>query len=159
MANRRYFDRRLREEWHNMLVIAHPLSLLLIDIDCFKQYNDTYGHPQGDECLIQVAQTFKSVTRHNSDCIARYGGEEFAIILPNTNQKEAQFIAEKILKEIRKLQIDHKTSTVLKIVTLSIGITTSTPQANDSLEDFIQKADKALYQAKQQGRDRFVILV
>jgi len=159
VANRRYFDRRLREEWHNMLAMAQPLSLLLIDIDCFKQYNDTYGHPQGDECLIRIAQTFKSVTRHNSDCIARYGGEEFAIILPNINQQEAQIVANKILQEVRKLKIDHKTSTVLKIVTLSIGITTSIPQINDSLDDFITKADKALYQAKQQGRDRFVVLV
>lgn len=159
VANRRYFDRRLREEWHNMLVMAQPLSLLLIDIDCFKQYNDTYGHLQGDDCLIQVAQTFKSVIRHNSDCIARYGGEEFAIILPNTNQQEAQIVANKILQEVRKLKIDHKTSTVLKFVTLSIGVTTSIPQVDDSLDNFVTKADKALYQAKKQGRDRFVILV
>ncbi|WP_241681888.1 diguanylate cyclase [Cyanobacterium aponinum] len=159
VANRRYFDRTLEKEWNKAIETQQSLSLLLIDIDCFKQYNDTYGHQQGDECLIQVAQTFKTVVRHDYDCVARYGGEEFAVILPQTTLQEAKIVAVKIIKAVRQLQIEHRTSIASDIVTLSIGISVSIPQANDSLEDFIQKADKALYQAKQQGRDRFVILV
>ncbi|MTF39202.1 sensor domain-containing diguanylate cyclase [Cyanobacterium aponinum] len=157
VANRRYFDRTLEKEWNKAIETQQSLSLLLIDIDCFKQYNDTYGHPQGDECLIQVAQTFKSVIRHDYDCVARYGGEEFAVILPNTNLKEAKVVALKIIEKIRQLEIEHRTSTASNFLTLSIGISVSNPQLHDSLDDFIQKADQALYQAKKQGRDRFVI--
>jgi len=157
VANRRYFDRTLEKEWSQAIETQQSLSLLLIDIDCFKQYNDTYGHQQGDECLIQVAQTFKAVIRHHSDCVARYGGEEFAVILPNTNLQEAKVVALKIIEKIRQLEIEHRTSTASNVVTLSIGISVLIPQIEDSLEFFIQKADKALYQAKEQGRDRFVI--
>jgi len=157
VANRRYFDRTLRKEWNKAMKTQQSLSLLLIDIDCFKQYNDTYGHQQGDECLIRVAQTFKSVIRHDSDCVARYGGEEFALILPHTTLLEAKIVAVKIIKAVRQLQIEHRTSIASDIVTLSIGISVSIPQIEDSLEYFIQRADKALYQAKEQGRDRFYL--
>lgn len=158
IPNRRYFDRSLWTEYNNAREKQLFFSLLLIDIDCFKQYNDTYGHPQGDECLTQVAQAIKSVIRTNSDTVARYGGEEFAVILPNSNLEQAQIVAEKIIAKIRQMKIEHQTSTVCKMVTLSIGISVSIPQINDSIEDFIHKADKALYQAKKQGRNRYVAI-
>lgn len=132
VANRRYFDRTLEKEWNQAMKNQDYLSLLLIDIDCFKQYNDTYGHQQGDECLIRVAQAFQSVIRHNYDCVARYGGEEFTLILPKTNSEGAKVVAHKIIERVHQLEIDHLSSTASTIVTVSIGISSVIPQINDS---------------------------
>lgn len=156
VANRRYFDRALKNEWQRLAREQKLLSLILCDIDCFKLYNDTYGHPAGDECLQKVAQTLQESTRRPADLVARYGGEEFAIILPDTNANGALFIANKIRQQLTDLQIPHRESCVTKYVTLSIGIATQLPRWDADPYSLLKIADNALYQAKQQGRNQIV---
>jgi diguanylate cyclase (GGDEF)-like protein/PAS domain S-box-containing protein len=157
LANRRLFDERLYVEWEKAYQEETPLSLLLLDIDCFKMYNDTYGHLQGDECLRQVAQLFKNVVSGPGRLIARYGGEEFTILLPNTNRKEALACAEEICSNVAELHIPHKSSSVAPFVTVSIGV--ATMQVSKSIDYFqlVEQADQALYRAKQQGRNQAVL--
>lgn len=155
IANRRRFDEYLQVEWQRHQREEKPLVLLLIDIDYFKNYNDCYGHQQGDDCLIQVAQTLAKLTRRVTDLVARYGGEEFAVILPNTNTQEAIIVAELMREAIATLNIPHAQSSVSSRVTISIGIASFIPTCDHNLEDLIGRADQALYQAKTQGRDRF----
>jgi diguanylate cyclase (GGDEF)-like protein len=148
--NRRSFDEALEKHCHQ----EKTVSLLLIDIDYFKQYNDTYGHQAGDRCLIRVAQALVRVARRSDDVVARYGGEEFAIILPHTDPEGAMQIAELLQKEIQKLKIHHSQSLVSSEVTVSVGIATSTSEQQLSTSTLIRKADQALYNAKQEGRNR-----
>lgn len=159
VANRRYFDLCLAEHIQR----KGNLSLILCDVDYFKLYNDTYGHQAGDECLRSVAQTLKAATRR-SDFLARYGGEEFAVILPNTTIEEAAVVAERIINQLRALQLPHQASTAAPYVTLSCGV------ANVTIDDPLLKrsdwsgihllvqADKALYRSKHEGRDRFTMV-
>lgn len=156
VANRRFFNEYLNQEWYRMMREQFPLSLILIDIDCFKLYNDTYGHPAGDRCLLQVASTLQLATKRPADRVARYGGEEFAIILPNTPLAGAIQLANEIRSKIQYLQIPHESSVVSAYVTLSLGVVCLVPTPDVSLGQFISKADEALYQAKTQGRDRLV---
>ncbi|MCT7988917.1 GGDEF domain-containing response regulator [Laspinema olomoucense] len=153
VSNRRKFDEHLKQEWLRLGRQHHPLSLILCDIDYFKAYNDTYGHPAGDECLKQVAQAICQAVKRPSDLVARYGGEEFAAILPHTNSAGALSVARKIQREIRQLDIKHSASDVCDIVTISLGISTLIPTGQESLDVLILSADKALYQAKQSGRN------
>ena len=125
----------------------------MCDIDHFKLYNDTYGHPIGDYCLQQVALTIDCVLERPSDLIARYGGEEFAVILPNTDADRAMKIAEKIRLSVKNLRIAHHKSSVDEYVTLSLGVFSMTPTPEGSPELLIVLTDKALYEAKAQGRD------
>ncbi|OKH38693.1 hypothetical protein NIES2119_08850 [[Phormidium ambiguum] IAM M-71] len=157
VANRRCFDRTLSEEWTRLIGEQRPLSLLLCDIDYFKQYNDTYGHTAGDICLKLVAQALRQAVQRPIDVVARYGGEEFAIILPHTNSKGAVRVAQKIHKTIQDLHILHAASKVSKLVTVSIGISTKIPTRETVSLDLIEAADRALYQAKSNGRNRFFI--
>ncbi len=157
VANRRCFDNCLVREWQSHYREKLPLSLILIDIDCFKNYNDYYGHQSGDDCLIQVAQTLKKATQRARDLIARYGGEEFVAILPNTNQEEAMMVARAIKNAISALKIPHAQSNISSLVTISLGITTIVPDCEENLEMLIQQADQALYQAKSQGRNQWVV--
>lgn len=157
IANRRCFDRILTQQWEILARLQQPLSILMIDVDYFKPYNDTYGHQEGDECLILIAQAFQSVTR-NVDLIARYGGEEFAMLLSNTNTQEATIVAQKISNAIKKLNIPHKSSKIHDQVTISIGIASIIPNLENIPKSLIKTADKALYSAKQQGRNQFIIL-
>jgi diguanylate cyclase (GGDEF)-like protein/PAS domain S-box-containing protein len=159
IGNRRCFDDKLNQEWHRLMREQQPLSLLLCDIDYFKKYNDTYGHIAGDICLQLVAQIFKKAVQRSTDLAARYGGEEFAVILPNTDSNVATKIAQKIHAAIHQRNISHKASAVKPYVTLSIGIATLIPQNNIEPRDLIEAADKALYQAKAQGRDRSFIAI
>ncbi|MEL7503428.1 MAG: AAA-like domain-containing protein [Cyanobacteria bacterium J06554_6] len=155
IANRRYFDHHLSIEWQRMASSQLPLSLLLLDIDCFKQYNDTYGHTAGDRCLQQVAKAIRNSLNRPADLAARYGGEEFVVILPMTDLAGAQQLAENIRSNIAALKIDHPASAVpTQIITLSIGIATVWPQPNASLEAAMNLADQMLYQAKRNGRNR-----
>jgi diguanylate cyclase (GGDEF)-like protein len=133
-----------------------PLSLILCDIDFFKPYNDTYGHQAGDECLKQVAVAIQKVSKRPLDFVARYGGEEFAVILPNTNIEGALLVAEAIKQAIANLAIPHKSSLVNDYVTLSLGVISMIPTAEQSLGTLIAHADKALYAAKKQGRNRAI---
>ncbi|MFM7408375.1 MAG: diguanylate cyclase domain-containing protein [Cuspidothrix sp.] len=157
IANRRCFNNRLEQEWQRLYREQQPLSLLLFDVDYFKRYNDTYGHQLGDECLIKLAQTLQKVVSRSADLIARYGGEEFVVILPNTNTKGAMVIAQKIHSAIQYLAIPHRASEVSNTVTISLGITTELPNSELSPTGLIQQADKALYRAKQLGRNQSVV--
>ncbi len=156
VANRRGFEEYFYQEWQRMKREQQPLSLILCDVDFFKSYNDTYGHRAGDRCLIEIAQAIKDIVKRPGDLVARYGGEEFAVILPNTDTEGVTYVAEKICDAIRKLAIPHQNSQVSPYVTMSAGFTTVIPQANSDLEEMIAAADRALYQAKTAGRDRFV---
>lgn len=154
VANRRRFDEFLQQEWLILRRQQLPLALILCDVDYFKLYNDTYGHPAGDECLQQIAKTLQQITKRPSDLVARYGGEEFAIILPNTPLPGALHLAEEIQTKIKELAIIHHSSQVSNIVTLSLGVASVIPSISSSPTTLLSIADKALYQAKKQGRDR-----
>lgn len=154
VANRRQFDELLDQAWQHCLAEQVPLSLLLCDIDCFKLYNDTYGHPAGDRCLRQVAQAIQMTLTQPTDLVARYGGEEFALLLPNSNLEIALHAAHRVHANLRKLAIPHLNSQISPFVTLSIGLATVVPSANATTEALISAADQALYQAKHEGRNR-----
>ena len=155
IANRRNFDQQLEIEINHNKGREHPLSVLLSDIDYFKQYNDSYGHQAGDDCLIQVAKAMtESFTQENA-LVARYGGEEFVAILPDTSQLQAQILAEKMRIAISKLKVDHKSSQVSEFVSISIGI--STTYGGTSYENILAQADQALYKSKQDGRNRVTL--
>ncbi|MBK1986576.1 diguanylate cyclase [Sphaerospermopsis aphanizomenoides BCCUSP55] len=162
VANRRCFNNRLLQEWEESTQIQRPLSLIIFDIDAFKYYNDYYGHLAGDECLLQIAQAVYKFIRHldvnrPADLVARYGGEEFAVLLPNTDLKGAVKVAVRIQEAIHNLAIPHLKSTVRDIVTVSLGITALIPNNEVKPDTLIAAADKALYDAKQQGRDRYCL--
>ena len=157
VANRRRFDDYLLQQWQRARQENAPISLIMCDIDHFKLYNDTYGHPIGDYCLQQVALTIDCALERPSDLIARYGGEEFAIILPNTDADRAMKIAEKIRLSVKNLKIAHHKSSVDEYVTLSLGVFSMTPTPEGSPELLIVLTDKALYEAKAQGRDRAIM--
>lgn len=152
--NRRRFDSILDIEWASARRSGQPLSLILLDVDFFKQYNDRYGHGQGDECLKSVARTLELAATRPRDMVARVGGEEFALILPETDADAARKIAERCLGLIGNLQIPHERSAVGKFVTASIGVGAIMPSAEMEPRHFIDAVDKVLYKAKQKGRNR-----
>ncbi|MBF0159982.1 MAG: GGDEF domain-containing protein, partial [Magnetococcales bacterium] len=156
IPNRRRFDQTISYEWERSLRYRHVLTLIMMDIDFFKLYNDRYGHAGGDECLKKVAGAIAAAMPRTVDLAARYGGEEFACILPETDSKGAMAVAERILERVRGLQIPHAQSRVADHVTVSIGVATTVPKANQSFSDLIQQADEALYHAKNDGRNRVV---
>jgi diguanylate cyclase (GGDEF)-like protein len=131
------------------------LSLLILDVDHFKIYNDTYGHPAGDRCLQRIASAMEQLLYRPSDIVARYGGEEFAVILPGSDAEGAKIVAQRILDRVAELGIPHS-GEAGGLVTISIGIATSKTRSDMSLEELISSADKALYKAKEGGRNRFV---
>jgi diguanylate cyclase (GGDEF)-like protein len=155
IANRRYFDQQLQQEWQRLLRNQKPLALILFDVDYFKRYNDYYGHQAGDACLIQIAQVATLALNRSTDLVARYGGEEFGVILPETTLQGAVVVAQRIQTRLRELALPHAQSEVSDIVSLSLGIADLIPESISSPEQLIMLADKALYQAKQQGRDRY----
>lgn len=157
IANRRYLEETLEQEWLKAKREEQPLSIALMDIDYFKRFNDTYGHIEGDHCLQQVAETIANTLQRPADMVGRYGGEEFMIILPNTPLEGSITIIKQIQKAIKALQIKNARSSVSKYVSLSIGINTIIPSQNTILKDFIQQTDQALYEAKANGRDQYVI--
>lgn len=152
--NRRRFDEFLDYEWERSLRYQHPLSLILMDIDFFKRYNDHFGHAEGDQCLTKVARAIAGSLPRSVDCACRYGGEEFACILPETKAEGALIAAERILDRCRDLRLSHPRSTVTDHVTLSLGTVTLVPSADYQKKELIEMADKALYQAKQKGRNQ-----
>jgi diguanylate cyclase (GGDEF)-like protein len=159
IANRRRFDEYLQQEWHRLAREQEYLSLILCDIDYFKNYNDHYGHQAGDDCLKQVAQTIKSTIKRPADLVARYGGEEFALILPNTTPEGAIHIAESIRTKIKELKIAHASSKVGLYLTLSLGVSSQVPSHKSQSSFLINVADQALYTAKDQGRDHSYLLL
>jgi diguanylate cyclase (GGDEF)-like protein/PAS domain S-box-containing protein len=157
LANRRKFDDYLEQEWRRLAREGAPLSLILGDIDFFKRYNDTYGHQKGDECLQQVARALEKAVKRPADLVARYGGEEFAAILPNTPAMGAMQVAESIRANVRELAMNHADSEIGEYVTLSLGVASLIPSPDRSPVDLIAAADKALYRAKEGGRDRVIL--
>jgi diguanylate cyclase (GGDEF)-like protein/PAS domain S-box-containing protein len=153
LANRRRFDKVLADEWRRGMREHSPLSLLLLDADWFKSYNDTYGHPRGDGCLKQIAEATQDVVTRPADLVARIGGEEFAVILPNTPAEGAFEVADQICAAVRRRKLPHNTNP-LGIVTISIGCATVIPSLGQQLTVLMQRADKALYAAKNAGRNR-----
>ena len=156
IPNRRSFDEVLEREWQRLQREQAPLSLILCDMDFFKNYNDTYGHQSGDDCLKEVAKILQQAAQRPGDLAARYGGEEFALVLPNTDTAGAVYVAETILSSIRTKNLIHESSKISSYLTLSLGIATIIPQSSSSLTWLIAKADEALYRAKLTGRDRYV---
>ena len=152
VANRRYLNEYIDKEWLRATRNKSPISFALIDIDFFKLYNDNYGHPMGDECLKKVAAELKIHARRPGDLLARYGGEEFALVLPNT--EKATHIANNCRQSIEELQIPHDFSEVIDVVTISVGLCTITPGKGTDPSLVIDAADKALYKAKETGRNR-----
>ena len=155
LANRRRFDQYLSTEWRRALREVQPLSLLLVDVDHFKSYNDTYGHLRGDSCLKQIAEAALDVVTRPGDLVARFGGEEFAVILPNTNSDGAEEIAHQLCEEVKRRKLTHASSAT-GWVTVSVGCATMVPIQGQPAHQLVQRADEALYEAKGQGRDRVV---
>jgi diguanylate cyclase (GGDEF)-like protein/PAS domain S-box-containing protein len=157
IPNRRYFDETLEQEWHRLRREEKTIAILMIDIDYFKAYNDTYGHIQGDQILKTVAYTLSHLVHRPADFVARFGGEEFVCVLPGTNEDGALKIAQDIQREIDRLAIPHRSSAIAKTLTLSIGVSCIIPSPRRSLHNLIDGADQALYQAKRQGRHCIVL--
>lgn len=156
IANRRRFDEDLADEWRRCARSGKPLSLILMDIDHFKAYNDNYGHGGGDECLRRVASALEAAVRRPADTVARYGGEEFAYILPETDGAGAQAVAEALLAAVRGLAAKHEFSSAASIVTISAGVASVIPGDASSPQMLIEAADGFLYRAKEGGRNRGV---
>lgn len=157
VANRRRFDFILNMEWNNALHGKKPLSLVMFDIDYFKQYNDHYGHLQGDHCLKRVAQVLSLVTTRAHGFLARFGGEEFVLVLPETNESSAMAVAERCRELLTKEQIPHERSEVSTVLTVSLGVATMIPSHDDEPLSFVETVDRRLYQAKQRGRNGVVM--
>jgi len=156
VPNRRMFDSILEMEWLNARRNNQPLSIIMLDINYFKQYNDHYGHIQGDDCLKRVAQVLNNAATRARDFCARFGGEEFVIVLPETDAAAAKKVAERCHQLIFKEQIMHEKSEVSQILTVSIGVGTLIPESEEGALAFIHEVDSRLYQAKQAGRNRII---
>jgi len=155
--NRRFMDDNLKRVIKSLSRNNGILSVMMLDIDFFKKYNDTYGHKMGDTCLKAVAKALSQTARID-DCVIRYGGEEFVILLPNTDETNAGIIAARLLKSVSSLCIPHINSDILDYVTISIGATTVRVKPNHQYMDYIERADEALYMSKDGGRNRYTHL-
>ena len=154
LSNRRHFDEYMELEWRRAMRDQTQLSLLMIDVDYFKSYNDNFGHLEGDEALRKVATAIREASSRPSDLPARYGGEEFALVLPNTSPGGARLVAEKLRQTVAMLKIPHLAPTEGSSLTISIGLSTMTPQPNSHCRQLISAADKGLYLAKHNGRNQ-----
>jgi diguanylate cyclase (GGDEF)-like protein len=148
LYNRRFFNETYEKEWYNAMRSGSPLGILMIDVDNFKEYNDTYGHLQGDECLKEIAMAIKKSANRSGDLAARFGGDEFIVLLPNTNTEGCSFFAKKILANVSSLNLLD----AYKDVTVSIGTGYIIPKDDMEMDILLNKADEALYQAKNEGR-------
>jgi two-component system chemotaxis family response regulator WspR len=157
LSNRRFFDQYMETEWDRAIRAQSALSILMIDVDSFKRYNDTRGHLAGDEILKKVADTIQQNCRRSVDCAARFGGEEFVIALNDLSFEESQIVGEKVLKMIEGLRLPHSASSVGPYITVSIGAARVVPTHGESFLLLIDAADRALYKAKKAGRNRQVM--
>jgi diguanylate cyclase (GGDEF)-like protein/PAS domain S-box-containing protein len=157
IANRRHFDERLAEEWARAKRDGTPLSLLLVDVDHFKKFNDQYGHQAGDACLRSLARILAAQIRRPADLAARYGGEEFALLLPNTDADGCVEVGERVREALRDLGMLHALNPPSKLVTVSLGGATNIPAQATADDSLVAAADRALYAAKENGRDRLVM--
>ena len=154
IANRRFFDEYLEKEWKRAKRDKHIFSIVMIDLDFFKSYNDTYGHQKGDECLKIVANIIEEAMKRPADMAARFGGEEFVLVLPETSFKGAMRLSEELRKSIFDLNMEHKTNPNGSRVTVSMGVATMAADTVENPENLLSKADKALYAAKNNGRNQ-----
>ncbi|HUD95166.1 diguanylate cyclase [Sphingobium sp.] len=154
LSNRRYLERSLQTEVARLARTGEWLSVIMLDIDFFKQFNDTYGHPAGDRCIMMVAAALTRAVKRAGDLSARYGGEEFACILPGTDTLEAELVAQEILLQVQSLNIPHELSQVSPFITVSIGVASARCGSGMSAEGWISQADQQLYASKRQGRNR-----
>ena len=157
LGNRRAFDGALSLEWRQGERDQSPLSLIMLDIDSFKKFNDNYGHQEGDDCIRRVAKTINRHIKRPRDLAARYGGEEFAVILSATSTEGASVVAENIRYAVEEMKIPHLYSVATDVVTLSVGVATLIPTIGPAPESLVKKADKALYSAKNLGRNQVVV--
>lgn len=157
IPNRRRCDEYLEIQWQQMSHYQAPLALILVDIDYFKQYNDTYGHLLGDDCLKRIAQALSKTLLRTDDLVARFGGEEFVVILPDTTLDEAIALAQALRQSVHQLKIPHTQSSVSSYVTLSLGIACQVPHLGTPPQSLLDAADRALYTAKQSGRNQVAI--
>ncbi|GAB02929.1 GGDEF domain-containing protein [Acinetobacter sp. NBRC 100985] len=157
LANRRYLDEVLENEWKRAIRHEVPITIMMIDIDFFKLYNDTLGHIQGDQCLRRIAILLGSIASRSGDLAARYGGEEFLLLFSMTDKEQAIIQVQRLMELVRTIAINHPKSSVSKHVTISVGVATMTPHLNDSLSEFVSQADHALYIAKSNGRNQYHI--
>lgn len=155
--NRRYLQHHLMREWRSSVRDNEPLSLIMIDIDHFKKYNDFYGHIKGDVCLQKVAKCIESAVQRPRDIVARFGGEEFLVVLPDTNITGALITAKKIKQAITERKVPHPKSEVLSHLTVSLGVSSTEFEA-ETVEQLCEQADQALYQAKKEGRNRVMVM-
>jgi diguanylate cyclase (GGDEF)-like protein len=153
IANRRNFDNRLRAEWGRAMRESIPITLLIMDVDHFKDYNDTYGHQQGDKALCLIADVLTQTLKRTSDFAARWGGEEFAVLLPHTDSAGGLAIGEQIRKNIEEAEVSCENGNITKLA-VSIGVNSHVPTADSSIGDFFSGSDRALYNAKNSGRNR-----
>lgn len=158
LHNRRSFNVAFHREWNSAMRMSTTLSILMIDIDHFKRFNDTYGHLQGDECLVTVAKEISQSVKRPRDFAARFGGDEFVLLLPETDATGAGRVAQTLLEGIRQRSVTHSNSPTHETVTLSIGIATVVPHKGLEKDDFLNMADKALYSAKD-GRDCYRVYI
>lgn len=157
VANRRQFDEALTASWQELAQANRPLSLILADIDYFKVYNDTFGHPAGDHCLQLVAQALRNAVRGQADLVARYGGEEFAVLLPHTSAELAEQVAQRLRQAVKACKIKQSVRVDRRLVTLSLGVVCTIPNLDFSPDTLVAAADAALYQAKFAGRNTVVL--
>jgi len=157
LYNRRHFNEVMSKEWNRGLRSRHALTCALIDIDYFKGYNDAYGHQAGDQCLIDVANVLKDTFRRGGDFVARYGGEEFIVLMGDSSKEDAVTAVEQLQNELAKLKIPHRQSKISDHVTVSVGLVNEAPSREESIESYIRKADDALYQAKADGRNKWIM--
>ena len=155
VSNRRAFDETLANEWRRCARAQVPMALIMVDIDCFKTFNDEYGHQAGDECLQQVSAAMLRAAARPQDMVARYGGEEFAVLLPHLDARGAEGVARRLLEEVEQLGIAHARSTAGPQVTISMGIAGVTPSERHEPGLLVKAADALLYQAKAAGRNRY----
>ncbi|MEO5596074.1 MAG: sensor domain-containing diguanylate cyclase [Lysobacteraceae bacterium] len=154
ISNRRMFDQRLETEWIASRRSGKPLSLIMLDTDYFKQFNDVHGHVEGDECLKRFAGELKSIAQRPRDVVARFGGEEFTLLLPETDEAMARKLAEQCVSLIEQMQIPHGNSTVSSFVTASIGVVTVVVATEENSRELVERVDRMLYAAKHKGRNR-----
>jgi diguanylate cyclase (GGDEF)-like protein len=154
LANRRRFDEALDHEWQRAKRSHTPVALVVVDVDLFKSYNDALGHPEGDKCLVAVAEVLLQAGRRAGDLVARYGGEEFVILIPGADHASAMAFAERLRKACESRGIPHPASSVASTVTISLGVASRVPGETMSSQVLVQEADEALYRAKREGRNR-----
>ena len=157
LMNRRYFDIALNKEFYRLKRSGAVLSLIMIDVDYFKKFNDYYGHLAGDECLVKIGSLLKRIVGRAPDIVARYGGEEFVVILPETALMGAESLAEKIREAVENLYISHADSDVSEYVTISLGVVSVYPSKLFSPKQVVALADETLYSAKNRGRNRTIV--